>query len=644
MCIRDSMERGIWPPNEKNAVRALTELLKRAGFKYSNLEPVQHARVPIIKHHAAVPLFNTVSQEAEDVISRTSRWTFTQPLQTQDRVRFEAGLRESVSEFAQQQLRNAATSIAAANEALKSSTSQADEAFRREKLKTLKEDQEDKRASYENPILQLWWHSEFTSCSATFATTTIAVKAICHSPCVTPNLLRRVGPLHDDFQPELFKLDFDLGFRPFGVRNSFLLRNYLNGHPCARPGAIVLKDWSKISGVNNSIGGYYTSYAVNIMWIYYLVRKGVVPYIDPASVPKSLVGCTDYNPLYVPIVPPDIEVDEVKRKAMYGEMGRLLAGFFAFYAFEFNWNEHVVTLNRSGEPTAKEDLQWHDGTVVQGKKSTRYLQCIEDPYEDNLNLGRHIGDGRRWKVLQEIYRGLISLIKDPYDRSCVFSGTASEQQLQQAATAAAVPGADGETPAGEAPPAPKVSEELGSDFRPLSAISKDGTAADGASVTSGHLPGPTTQDMLLLTGLSVKCVEASVDGYVTEQQLRDYINSYRDELDEEDDAVKGVPAAAEGSPSMGGRGKMALQRALSTLLWSDIIRRVGYKQIGGRVYARRMIGARGGKKGGEGKDDGSSKGKDGGSEGGEGKKDGQDLSEQLLHSCLLYTSPSPRDS
>lgn len=499
------MEKGIWPPNEKNAVRALTELLKRAGFKYSNLEPVQHARVPIIKHHAAVPLYNTISKEAEDVVSRTVRWIFTQPLSTQDRIQFEAGLREAVGELQT----TAAGEVAGANDS-PTSHGQA-------------------KRTYQSPIVQLWWHSEHFSCSATFLTTTHAVKAIVHTPCVPATLVRRVGPLHDDFQPELYKIDFDLGFRPFGVRNSFLLRNYLNSHPCARPGAVVLKDWSKSSGINNSIGGYYTSYAVNIMWIYYLVQKGVIPYIDPLSIPQSLVDCKDFNPQYVPIFPPEIEVDAAKREAMFRQMGELLVGFYAFYCFEFDWDRHVVTLNRSGEPTLKEDLQWNDVPVVQGKKTTRYLQCIEDPYEDNLNLGRHVGDGRRWKVLQELYKGLLSLLKDPFGASCVFAVT---------------------------------------DQSTGSVKDEDAKAADG-SAPSVPMRSPTTDDMLFLTGLAVKCVESSAQGHVSETDLRAYINN-----------------------ESTGRGAEALAVALAAWRWDHFVRKIGYKQLGGRVYARRVVGAK----------------------------------------------------
>ncbi|PWU82850.1 putative RNA editing 3' terminal uridylyl transferase 1 [Trypanosoma cruzi] len=54
---------------------------------------------------------------------------------------------------------------------------------------------------------------------------------------------------------------------------------------------------------------------------------------------------------------------------------------------------------------------------------TRYELCIEDPYEENLNLGRHIGITKSLRVRTELYRGLLSLLKDGEKESCVFAST-----------------------------------------------------------------------------------------------------------------------------------------------------------------------------------------------------------------------------
>jgi hypothetical protein len=110
-------------------------------------------------------------------------------------------------------------------------------------------------------------------------------------------------------------------------------------------------------------------------------------------------------------------------------MGSLLVGFFAFYCFEFDWVNHVVSLNRPGI-TTKAQLGWKTGDEIRlGRpgvgKNVRYTFCIEDPYEENLNLGRHIGECRWRKVQTEFHRAMVSLLKDTVEESSIFSWMAN---------------------------------------------------------------------------------------------------------------------------------------------------------------------------------------------------------------------------
>ncbi|KAG5483769.1 hypothetical protein LSCM4_04922 [Leishmania orientalis] len=471
----EELEAGTWPPSEKNAVRSITELLRRAGFSFINLEPISHARVPIIKHHASLPIRLTDEQrhrlheealkaaaaaesvapspsllpssaqpetpadeghtqlEAELIIARSVRYSLNLPAGPSDSAILEASIRLAVGSAA---------------------------------------------------VQQVWWNRTRDMCCITFDTTTNAVKAsTCPLHFMSAGMRARVQPLHEECRPELYGMDFDLSFRAFGIRNSHLLRRYLLSHPCARPGALVLKDWSKTSGVNNSVNGYLTSYAINIMWIYYLVHRGVVPYVCPArDIPASLRHNVDADPQYAAMVDPSWTPEE--RAAMESQAGELLLGFFYYYAFEFDWANHVVSLNRPGV-TTKAALGWdvedvaqagglvsqfgvtgsqhehtlagaeghygdvrggtapaaslarpsagHDGVIAnnaslatrRSRATTRYSFCIEDPYEENLNLGRHMGVTKTLRVQTELYRGLLSLLKDDLQHCCVFASSAN---------------------------------------------------------------------------------------------------------------------------------------------------------------------------------------------------------------------------
>ncbi|KAI5685188.1 Cid1 family poly A polymerase [Leishmania braziliensis] len=473
----EELEAGTWPPSEKNAVRSITELLRRAGFSFINLEPISHARVPIIKHHASLPIRLTDEQrhrlheearqsaaavnsaapellassspssaqqeapaekghtqlEAELIIARSVRYSLNLPAGPPDSAILEASIRLAVGSAALQ---------------------------------------------------QVWWNRTRDMCCMTFDTTTSAVKAsTCPLHFISAGMRARVQPLHEECRPELYGMDFDLSFRAFGIRNSHLLRRYLLSHPCARPGALVLKDWSKTSGVNNSVNGYLTSYAINIMWIYYLVHRGVIPYVCPArDIPASLRHNVDPDPQYAAMVDPAWTPEE--RAAMEAQAGELLLGFFYYYAFEFDWANHVVSLNRPGV-TTKAALGWdvedvapvgglvphfgaagsqhqhnltgaeihhsdihgggtpaasptrspagRDGMIAsnasmaarRSRATTRYSFCIEDPYEENLNLGRHMGVTKTLRVQTELYRGLLSLLKDDLQHCCVFAASAN---------------------------------------------------------------------------------------------------------------------------------------------------------------------------------------------------------------------------
>lgn len=468
----DELEHGTWPPSEKNAVRTITELLRRAGFSFINLEPISHARVPIIKHHASSAIRLTdeqrhrLQQEAEAAVTATGA-SSSSPVRS-----------TSTAETPHQQCEGTSTAtakeepVAAAAAARGPMQLEAESIMSRSvryamNLPASRGDAAVMEASIRHAvgshaIQQVWWNRSREQCCMTFETTTHAMKgATCPLAFKTAGMRARVQPLHDECRPELYNMDFDLSFRAFGIRNSLLLRRYLLSHPCARPGALVLKDWSKASGVNNSMNGYLTSYAVNILWIYYLVHQGLIPYVDPIfDIPSSLRANKEVDPQYAAMIDPEWSPEQQAQLEL--QAGELLLGFFYYYAFVFDWERHVVSLNRPGV-TTKASIGWdmedvspssamgsvggshlhHHGpdtdatsggssgaaAVRRHRATTRYAFCIEDPYEDNLNLGRHMGVVKAMRVQTEFYRGLLSLLKGDYT-SCVF-GAASRHEMKE---------------------------------------------------------------------------------------------------------------------------------------------------------------------------------------------------------------------
>jgi hypothetical protein len=209
-------------------------------------------------------------------------------------------------------------------------------------------------------------------------------------------------------RPAIFEIDFDISCRAHGIRNSILLRQYMEQSNVIRAGSVYIKTWSKRSGVNNSKRGYLTSYAVNILWIYYLIRTGQAKFIDPQSIPyapdpKAMPKYTTYLEM-VPRSSSDPTFEQ--------RLAESVTGFFRFFAITFDWKTTVVSISRPA-PTTKERLRWTEERQIHAKifrDRVWYHCCIEDPYEENLNLGRHISPIKKHKVVMEFIQGLTSII------------------------------------------------------------------------------------------------------------------------------------------------------------------------------------------------------------------------------------------
>ena len=136
-------------------------------------------------------------------------------------------------------------------------------------------------------------------------------------------------------------------------------------------GGLVVKAWAKASRVIDSRNGYLSSYAVVLMWISYLLKRAQLRYIPPESILHI-----PYHPCGSYHVP--LTLDTVK----FEEVQNLVEGFFVYYTEEFSFETSVVTLRKDS------------GMALRAEPRLRWLGqdflCIEDPYENSINLGRKI--------------------------------------------------------------------------------------------------------------------------------------------------------------------------------------------------------------------------------------------------------------
>ena len=177
------------------------------------------------------------------------------------------------------------------------------------------------------------------------------------------------------FTPYPFAVDISVSTteRPWGPRNSELLRRYLSADPKVRVLAMYVKWWSKHSvpvAINNSRSGWLTSYCVLVMLIHFLIREGRLEFIDPQSI--------------APVLTPDVRYPSATALTEEDHMTIVhdFMKFAEYYAVTFDYKNDVITLV-TGEPKTRDECS----AKVMSARNTEMI--IEDPYEDR-SLGHPI--------------------------------------------------------------------------------------------------------------------------------------------------------------------------------------------------------------------------------------------------------------
>ena len=174
----------------------------------------------------------------------------------------------------------------------------------------------------------------------------------------------------------------DLTVRFLGCANTALFSEYMQVCPVVRPLFLVLKRWAAWSGVRQvaTDAGHLTSYALQLLMLYALVRKGAAPavvltgengtdYVQAARRRAAAAAPAAVFPAW-----------EKKGAAATEEVLRLFGVFLRFYATEFDWDAHVVCVRSVGAevpPVSKEEAGWAEACC-----------CVRDPFESDLNLAK----------------------------------------------------------------------------------------------------------------------------------------------------------------------------------------------------------------------------------------------------------------
>ncbi|KAK9694360.1 hypothetical protein K7432_013456 [Basidiobolus ranarum] len=187
-------------------------------------------------------------------------------------------------------------------------------------------------------------------------------------------------PIVRMWDPEL-KLACDMNVNnPIALRNTELVKAYVALDPRVRPLIMIIKHWTKRRVLNDAgVGGTLSTYTwVNIIINFLQMRSPpVLPILHqmPTNVPSE--SCiidgvdTTFN-------------EDVTSLKDYGSMnketlGGLLFNFFRLFAYEFNYDHHVISV-RNGCYLSKAEKGWHFGRHFRAF-------CIEEPFNPDRNLG-----------------------------------------------------------------------------------------------------------------------------------------------------------------------------------------------------------------------------------------------------------------
>eukprot|EP00667_Euglena_gracilis_P001662 EG_transcript_1661 len=250
---------------------------------------------------------------------------------------------------------------------------------------------------------------------------------------------------------------FDISLSSWcGVRNSALIRKYVEAHPMVQPLAIAVNGWSKWAAINDAPNGLLNSYTLLLMLIYFLLRIGEVDLI-PIDTPLELVPQPAYRP-------PSLQPSDHER------LGRLAVWFFHFYTHDFRWDADVVCIRTSALVT-RAFKGWLTAPLA-----------VEDPFETHLNTARNLGEHPCRLVKAAFEQSLDALLRGQFV-DVITTGKTKTRDAPSAPTQPAAPVASPTSATAKATP------KLAS-----ASVTKAGARArrDSATVTNPGTPSTAT--------------------------------------------------------------------------------------------------------------------------------------------------------
>ncbi|XP_063051197.1 poly(A) RNA polymerase GLD2 [Engraulis encrasicolus] len=198
-----------------------------------------------------------------------------------------------------------------------------------------------------------------------------------------PQLIRAKVPILK-FRDRVSGVEFDLNVNNIvGIRNTFLLRTYAYLEKRVRPIVLLIKKWAGYYGINNASRGTLSSYTLVLMVLHYL-----------QTLPEPVIPCLqrDYPECFMPTmdihlvpngprsIPPYISKNHMS-------LGELFLGFLRYYATDFKWDKHVISVRQAKAYAKTNCTEW------------RKFICVEEPF-DGTNTARAVYEREKFEAIK----------------------------------------------------------------------------------------------------------------------------------------------------------------------------------------------------------------------------------------------------
>jgi len=254
-------------------------------------------------------------------------------------------------------------------------------------------------------------------------------------------------------------MECDLSFmNPLAVLNTSLLLSYSRVHPITRVLAAIIKRWAKARDINNPSKHTLSSYGYILMLLHFLTYhrrtgNGLITSVETKQTSRNPMTTfpllpnlqwmdadwlrTSQNTPYVELntIPPKLmkhpnevsvavnshfhqvkdqhDLMEIQKRFPSQDLSLaiLLASFFRYYAFDFNYKHHVVSLHS----TIKGGLMEREVKAeINGWRVYSSGLAIEDPFETFYDIAHVVKGGNFHRLRNELamaYTKIVTAVK-----------------------------------------------------------------------------------------------------------------------------------------------------------------------------------------------------------------------------------------